>query len=138
MTPSARSLVQALGFGVLILAVSLSPRIAFMLGWITDAELGQRMVMVVLGVFFVVTGNALPKRLIPLSSSRCSGTKSQSLTRLMGWVQVLWGLTFIGASLLLPPDTAEVVIVASILVGAFVVITRIVRMRQARQPELRA
>ncbi len=129
MTPSARSLVQAVGFGALILVVALSARIALMLGVIDDADMGQRLVMVVLGAFFVVTGNALPKRLVPLAS-RCSGAKNQSLTRLMGWIQVMWGLIMIAASLLLPQDTAEVIIVGAILAGSFVVITQIVRMRR--------
>lgn len=133
MTSTSRPLVQALGFGVLILAVALSARIAFMLGLIDDADMGQRLTMVVLGAFFVVTGNALPKRLVPLTSRGCGGAKSQALNRLMGWTQVLWGLTFIVAALLLPLDTAEVVSVSAILLGSFVVITRIVRMRQMRR-----
>lgn len=133
MTSTSRSLAQALGFGALILAVSLGARIAFMLGWIDNAELGQTLAMVVLGVFFVVTGNALPKQLIPLTSLRCSAEKTQALNRLMGWIQVMWGLTFIGAALLLPRDTAEVVIVGAILLGSLIVVTRIVRMRQARE-----
>jgi len=131
MTPTSRSLAQAVGFAALILAVSLSARIAFMFGWIDDMEMGQRLTMVVLGVFFVVTGNALPKRLVPLTSPGCSGATRQALNRLVGWIQVMWGLTFIGASLLLPPDIAPLVIVAAVLVGALVVIARIVRMRQA-------
>lgn len=133
MTSTTRSLVQAVGFAALILVVALGAKIGLMLGWTDDPDVGRRLSMVVLGVFFVVTGNVLPKRLVPLSS-RCSGARSQALTRLMGWVQVLWGFTFIGTYLLLPSGTAEVVMVAAVLAGSAVILTRIMKMRHVSRP----
>ena len=43
MTAVTRPIVHALGFGALILFVSLAAKLAFVIGWVDDAELSQRL-----------------------------------------------------------------------------------------------
>jgi hypothetical protein len=133
MKTAARPIVQALGFAALMLFVSLAAKLAFVIGWIDDAEWSQRLAMVVFGAFYVFTGNALPKTLTPLASLRCSGAATQSIQRLLGWMQVVTGFTMALAWLVLPTDTARVVTMVAIVGGVLVVLAQIVRLRWFRR-----
>lgn len=129
MTAVTRPIVHALGFAALMLFVSLAAKLAFLLGWVRDADLSQRLAMVVFGAFYVFTGNALPKMLTPLALLRCSAASTQSMHRLIGWTQVLSGLTMALAWMVLPVDTAQSVTVVAIIGGLLVVLAQIVRLR---------
>ena len=133
MTAVTRPIVHALGFGALILFVSLAAKLAFVIGWVDDADLSQRLAMVVFGAFYIFTGNLLPKTLTPLTSLRCSPAATQSMQRLVGWTQVLTGLTMVLAWILLPTDTAQTITVTMIIGGALIVIAQIVRLRFRRR-----
>lgn len=115
-------------FAALILAVSLSLRLASAVGLSDDRDLRQRLTMVILGAFFVFTGNLMPKMLTPLSTLRCDGARTSALQRLMGWTWVLTGLGFMVPWLVLPPDTARPISVAIILGGALTVTARVIRL----------
>jgi hypothetical protein len=116
-------------FAALILAVSLSLRLAAALGGASyDRDLRQRLTMVILGAFFMFIGNAMPKMLAPLSALGCDGAKAGALQRLMGWTWVLMGLGFSIPWLVLPPDIARFVSVAVILGGALIIMARFVRL----------
>jgi drug/metabolite transporter superfamily protein YnfA len=118
-------------FAALILAVSLSLRLAAALGASDDRELRQRLTMVILGAFFVFIGNAMPKMLTPLSALGCDGARTSALQRLMGWTWVLTGLGFIVPWLVLPADIAQPVSVAILLGGGLTIMTRVVRLWRA-------
>jgi hypothetical protein len=133
MTAVTRPIVHALGFAALMLGVALAAKLAFMVGWVEDAELSQRLAMVVFGAFYIFTGNALPKTLTPLASLRCSAAATQSLHRLIGWTQVLTGLTMAIAWMVLPTDTAQTVTVVAIIGGLVIVLAQIVRLRVRRR-----
>lgn len=133
MTAVTRPIVHALGFAALMLGVSLAAKLAFMVGWVDDAELSQRLAMVVFGAFYVFTGNLLPKTLTPLASLRCSAASMQSLHRLMGWTQVLTGLTMAVAWIALPTDTAQTISIVAIIGGLLIVLSQIVRLRRRRR-----
>jgi len=133
MTAVTRPIVHALGFAALMLGVALTAKLAFMVGWVEDAELSQRLAMVVFGAFYIFTGNLLPKTLTPLASLRCSAAATQSLHRLIGWTQVLTGLTMAIAWMVLPTDTAQTVTVVAIIGGLVIVLAQIVRLRLRRR-----
>ncbi len=133
MTAVTRPIVHALGFAALMLGVSLAAKLAFMVGWVEDAELSQRLAMVVFGAFYVFTGNLLPKTLTPLASLRCSAAATQSLHRLIGWTQVLTGLTMALAWIVLPTDTAQTITIVAIVGGLLIVFAQIVRLRVRRR-----
>lgn len=133
MTTVSRPIVHAMGFGALMLFVSLAAKLAFVAGWVDDAELSQRLVMVVFGAFYVFSGNLLPKTLTPLTSLRCSAAATQSLQRLVGWTQVISGVTMMLAWTVLPTDTAQTVTVVMIIGSALMVLAQIVRLRWFRR-----
>jgi hypothetical protein len=122
-------------FAALMLAVSMSLRLAAALGASDERTLSQRLTMVILGAFFVFIGNAMPKILTPLSALRCDVARASALQRLMGWTWVLTGLAFAVSWLVLRPDIAEPVSVAIILGGGLLVATRVFRLWRTRHKE---
>jgi hypothetical protein len=132
---AAASLRNGVVFAALIVAVSLAATMARTLGLIDDGERPQRLAMAVVGAFFVFTGNALPKTLMPLSARQCGEATSQALQRFMGWTWVLMGLAFSAVWLALPIDAAKPVSIAAIAAGAIAVATRVVRARAMRRRE---
>jgi hypothetical protein len=119
-------------FAALIMATALGARLAYALGAIADADLSRRWPMVLIGVYFVFTGNALPKTLTPLTALRCDPARVQTVQRWAGWTWVLSGLTVAGAWLTLPLDLANALSVAAIGGGVLVVLATIVSVRWTR------
>jgi hypothetical protein len=115
-----------------MLAAAYGARQARNAGLITSPEFGQRLSMVVLGAWFVVTGNSLPKMLTPLSALRQDPACAQALQRFFGWTWVSMGLVFAAVWIALPTDLAEPVSVAAIAIAVLAVLTRIVQRHRAR------
>jgi hypothetical protein len=130
---NANAFIQSgIAFAALIMAVSLSVKLASALGAIDDADLPQRLTMVILGVFFVFTGNAMPKMLTPLSELQCDGARVQAVQRFTGWTWVLTGLAFAVSWLVWPPAIAQPVSLAVLTGGALAVMARAIRLRRVR------
>ena len=91
----------------LMLAIALSAKLAAALGAAGHDDLAERATMVILGAFIVVTGNALPKTLTPLSVLRCDAARAQAFHRFAGWAWVLSGLALSVAWLALPVGIAQ-------------------------------
>jgi uncharacterized membrane protein len=127
---SADSIRSGIVWATLIIAVSLSVKLVQALGAIDDPDASKRLTMVMLGAFFVFTGNAMPKMLTPLSVLRCDGAKTQAVQRFAGWTFVLTGLAFAAAWLVLPPDVAEPVSVAFIFCAGLAVMVQAIRQRR--------
>ncbi len=117
-------------FAALMLAVSLSIKLVQALGAAGDSDLSQRLTMVILGGFFMFTGNAMPKMLTPLSVMQCNGAKTQAFQRFAGWTFVLSGLAFATAWLVLPSDIAKPVSVTFIVAAGLAVMAQGVRLRR--------
>jgi|SRR5579863_3607245 len=131
---AADGITMGIVFAGLMLASSLGLKLAAALGATGHPDLAQRMLMVILGAFFTVTGNALPKTLTPLAA-KCDGARVQAFQRLAGWTWVLTGLTFAMAWLALPLDLAQPVSLVLLLGGMLIIVTQIVRLRRTRQRE---
>lgn len=129
---AAESIRRGLLFAAAILAASYSLKAAAAAGIIGDNDLAKRLTMVIVGAWFVVTGNALPKTLTPLSVMQCDGARAQALHRFLGWTWVLTGLTFAGVWLALPIDTAESVSMAVIATSIVTVLARLMWLRRTR------
>ena len=93
----------------LILAISLSAKLAATLGVGGSADLSQRATMAIMGAFLMFTGNGIPKTLKPLSALRGDAARAQALQRFTGWTWVLAGLTLMIIWLVLPIDLAQLV-----------------------------
>ena len=105
---SGDAIRRAIVFAGLMLAIALSVKLAAALGATAHDDLAERATMVILGAFIVVTGNALPKTLTPLSVLRCDAARAQTFHRFAGWAWVLSGLALSVAWLALPVGIAQV------------------------------
>lgn len=119
----------------LLLAFSLGVQLATTLGVVEDPDLAKRGTMVFIGLYFVLMGNSLPKRLTPLSLLQCDGAREQAFLRFSGWAWVLAGLGYAACWLVLPLDVAKPASIAVIGCGMLAVLTQMVRMRWTRRRE---
>ena len=120
-------------FAGLILAFTLGSRLAAALGAPADTDFAHRATMVILGGFFVATGNAMPKTLTPLSAKGCAPAKNQAIQRFVGWTWVLGGLAFAAAWLALPLAQAEPVSMLVLIAAMLTTIGRVFVWRGAPQ-----
>lgn len=119
---TADSLATATVLAGLMMVVPLCMTVIKMLGGIDTSEASQRLTMVFVGLWFVATGNMLPKTLRPLAALRCDGARIQAAQRAAGWAWVLTGLayssTWIWAPLALAKPLSMTVLVVGTLAGA--------------------
>jgi hypothetical protein len=127
-----RAVVEAVAFAGAFLTLCLAGTLAKTLGGFADANLAWRATMVLVGVFFVVTGNAFPKTLTPLADLHCDPVRIQSFQRFAGWTWVLTGLAFANVWLVLPVGVAQPVSTVLLLTGMLLVATQLVRLRRTR------
>lgn len=116
--------------GAVIMVVALSVKLAQALGALDDGDLAQRLTMVVLGAFFMFTGNAIPKTLTPLSAMPCDVARTQALQRFSGWAFVLSGLAFAVTWVVLPLDLATPVSVTFIFAAGLAVMMQAIRLHR--------
>lgn len=130
----ADSIAGGIVFAGLMLASSLGLKLAAALGATSRSDLSQRVLMVILGVFFASIGNALPKTIQPLTAN-CDGARVQAFQRFAGWTWVLTGLMFATAWLVLPVNVAQPVSLVLLLGGMLTIGAQIVRLRRTRRHE---
>ncbi len=127
-TPADDGLVhRSIALAGLILALSLSAKLASSLHWVDDGSGhgSDRFMGVVLGIVFVVTSNAIPKRLTPLSRTECEPSRAQAVQRFVGWSFVLAGLGYALCWLLLPFDSAKLASTTVLASGVALAILRV-------------
>jgi len=128
--PNWRDASDALKSGVfvagLMLTMTLTAALAKSTGLLADVSAGRRISMALLGVFFVVTGNALPKRLTPLATMVCNPSRVQAFQRFSGWTWVLTGVAYSLAWLLLPMHYAGPAAMLAVTSGMLMIASRLV------------
>ena len=92
-----------------------------------DHDLPMRVTMVLLGLYYVVSGNAMPRRFSARAAQRPNAARIQAGQRFAGWTFVLAGLAFALAWIVLPTDVAEPLSVAFLLGGTLTVAVRTLR-----------
>lgn len=127
--PAATEIKRGLLFAGLMLACAFAGRLALRAGLIHDPDIAQRATMILLGLFFAASGNAMPKTLVPLSIQQCDGARAQAFQRFAGWIFVLSGLAYALSWLLLPIALAQPVSVSFLLGGTALVAARVIRLR---------
>jgi len=120
-------------FGAVILAMPLSAALIATLGIFVNDEWSRRAAMAIIGAFFMVTGNAMPKMLTPLSATRCDPARVQAFQRLAGWTWALTGLGFATVWLTFPIRLAEPVSLGLMAAGMLTVATQLGRLLWRRQ-----
>jgi hypothetical protein len=129
---ASRQIQGAAVFGGLMMTLALAVKLAHAYGLWGGDDFARRGMMVILGVFFAFTGNAMPKTLTPLSALQCDPAKIQAFQRLAGWTWVLTGLGYSMAWLLLPIDAAQPTSLVLLVGGMLVVAAQVVRLRRSR------
>jgi hypothetical protein len=129
------SIRSGIVFTGLILVTVLSTRLATALGVMENADALRRATMAMVGAFFVITGNRMPKTLTPLAALKCNPARVQAFQRFAGWTWVLTGLAFAIVWLLLPLDVAKTVSVILLVSGILVITAQLVRLRSTRRRE---
>jgi hypothetical protein len=128
------ALLTGMAFAGLILLASLAERLA---GGLGTAELldgfGQRATMILVGAYLVLTGNTMPKTLVPLASLQCDGTRTQAFLRVAGWIWVLIGLAFVVSWLALPIALAKPVSLITMLGGILIIASLVFRLHLTRR-----
>ena len=119
-------------WGALIIIIPLAVTLAHAYGLVNDPKSGTRATMFILGAYMVVTGNAIPRMLPPVSSMGGNAAQIQAFRRRTGWMFVLFGLGFAAAWLALPIAAAAPASTA--LAAAFMILTfvQIFRLRNVR------
>jgi len=130
---SVASVTGAVVVGALMMIIPLAMTLAHAYGVLDDPDGGRRTTMIILGAYLAVTGNAIPRKLPPMSSMQCDGARIQAFQRLAGWTWALCGLGFATAWLALPIDAAEPVSTALVVAAMAVTIVQLVRLRKPRQ-----
>lgn len=126
------SIRSALVYSGLILAVSLAAKLATT-HHATNSDLALRFVMAITGAFLVLTGNAIPKTLTPLSAERCDPIRVQTFRRFAGWTWVLAGLMLAIGWLVLPVARAERMTFTLLPTAILVIVALFIRLIWKRQ-----
>lgn len=125
------SVAGAVVFGALMMIIPLALTLAHAYGVADDPDSGmRRTIMIMVGAYLAVTGNALPRMLPPTSSMPCGGARVQAFQRFAGWTWVLCGLGFALAGLALPLDAAAPISVALMVTALIVTIVQLLRLRR--------
>ncbi len=92
--------------------------------------------MAIAGAFLAVTGNAIPKTLMPFAALHCDPAKVQAVQRLAGWIWALAGLAVAIAWLTLPINLAEAMSFLLLPSAILVTVGRAVWLRRAQPSAL--
>jgi hypothetical protein len=132
---AADSLAAATFLAGLMTVVPLTMSVIKVLGGIDTGEVSQRATMVFVGLWFVMTGNMLPKTLTPLAALRCDGARMQAAQRAAGWSWVLTGLAYAGIWIWAPLDVAKPLSMSVLAIGTLAGARQFIRLCWPRRTE---
>ncbi len=98
----------ALVLAALMLAIPLSERVLARFGWTRPADFGERSLLLLLAAYLVLTGNSIPKRLVPRACRDANEPRVIGFLRFSGWTWVLAGLAFGTATVVLSGRAATI------------------------------
>ena len=128
---SLASVPAAVAWGAAIMVAALAVNLAQASGVLTDAEIGARLTMAIIGASLAASGNALPRMLPPVSAMGDQATRVQAFQRLAGRIWVAAGLGFAAAWLVLPIDLATPASVAVVACAMAVTVAQLLPLRKA-------
>jgi hypothetical protein len=129
----ADAVASAVVFAAFMMIIPLALTLGHAYGVVDNPAGGmQRTTMIIVGAYVVMTGNAMPRMLPPMSSLPCGGAQVQAFQRRAGWTFVLCGLGFAIAWLVLPLATAEAVSMSLVVTAIIVTMVELLRLRRPR------
>lgn len=130
-TEHGLSISSGIVWAGLIVAGSLGAKLATTLGAVDDRDVAQRIMMAILGGFLVFTGNAIPKKLTPLSA-QWDAARVQAFQRFAGWTWVLAGLALAIAWLVVPVGLAGTITMLLLPSAILIIAVQAVRLHRTR------
>lgn len=118
------SIRKALILAALILALSFGLTLAVR-SELIDGSTQKRAQGVMIGMVLVIFANLVPKKLEPLSATRCGASKTPAVQRFAGWTLVLAGLGYSIAWLVLPIEHARIPAMSLVAFGLLLVLARV-------------
>lgn len=132
-----REIRNALLAAALIMGAALGMNMLVDYGYI-EREVSKQAMQVGIGLYLLVMGNSLPKKISSMSDQNCGSAKGQSLRRFAGWTFVLSGLAYSIIWLVLPADIATIAGISVVASGLILVVTPCVwlalRRKRSQQP----
>jgi hypothetical protein len=135
--PGGTSLVRGVAevrtgviYGGLILVIALAARLAQTYGFVDQANSSQRTLMVIIGAYLAVLGNAMPKRLPPVTVMQEHSARIQAFQRMAAWTWVLGGLGFAAAWAFLPLAATGPVSTTIVVAAIAVTVVQLFRVRK--------
>jgi hypothetical protein len=104
------------------LTIALGAKLVRALTGVDTAEFWGRLALALPGLYYVITGNALPKRLARLDGR--DPAAAQARRRLAGWTWVVCGILYFALALLLPIAVSSLAIAGVLLTGTLLVAAR--------------
>ena len=128
-------IIPALGLAAVIIATALAASYAKSEGMISP-DLGDRIVMVVVGLVLVVLNNAIPKQLAPPQASARAEALGQSVRRVFGWTMTLGGLAWAAIWAFAPMAVAKPLAIAAMVSAMAIALGYLLwAMRRRKHPE---
>lgn len=134
--PVAKSMAgvaPVLSFGTPIVTIALALALAQGRGLLTDPDLGQRLIVIMSGLYLAAIGNALPRRMPAASVVRDDPAALQRALRVAGWAWTLCGLGVAAGGLVLPAAAAGPVALALVALAILVLVVQLLRVGRPRQ-----
>jgi hypothetical protein len=110
-----------------MLTIALGAKLVRALTGVETAEFWGRLALAIPGLYWVITGNALPKRLARLDSRNPEA--AQARQRFAGWTWVVCGVLYFACALLLPIAVSSLAIAGILLTGTLLIAARAARVR---------
>jgi len=126
-------LSQVLTFGPLLVIVVMGVPLAEAGGVLGDADLAQRMTVVIAGLYVAAIGNGLPRRMPAASAVRDDPARLQTALRVSGWAWTLCGVAIAAAALFVPIGATGPLTLALLVVGGAVMVMQLLRVGRPRQ-----
>ena len=112
-----------------MIIIPLALTLAHAYGVVDNPDSGmRRTIMIMVGAYLAVTGNAMPRMLPPTSSLPFGGARVQAFQRHAGWTWVLCGLGFAVAGLALPLDAQTPIALALVATAIILTIVQLLRL----------
>lgn len=102
----SKDIVRGLIFAGLMIVIPIGLQLAAKAG-LADSGWAWRALMALVGVFLVLRGNEIPKKLTPIASGRCDPIRAQRVQRVAGWAWFITGAALVVIWLTLPLALAQ-------------------------------
>ncbi len=99
-----------------------------------NPEQARRGMGIVFGIVLIVMGNALPKKIRPLSDEKCGAPNGQARRRFAGWTFTIAGIIYSLAWLIAPIEIARTIAMTAGIFAVILVMATCFRSKKTGAP----